>query len=751
MEAVIGSTNPELAPGCAIEDRVMRRTAARPRWIRFGLCLLGLLVLQGTESVGGDRRPMTELDLFRFVWSADPEISPDGSKVAFVRVTVDREKDDYETSVWIVATTGGEPRRLTLGPRDAWPRWSPDGAKLLFVRRPGGEGEGKPRPPQVFVLSLNGGEPRALTDLPEGASSPAWAPDGKSIAFLSGTTPDDLAKAANKAKGITPPRESDVRIITRVEFRGDNAGYRDPRHPAQVWTVAIPGADDDKPVTPRRLTTGPYDVADPTWAPDGKRIYFTSTRDPEPALRIAKAMLYAIPVEGGPIELIATIAGSISAPSPRPDGKAIAFRGLLADPPRSYTPPDLFIVDLAAGPPATPRNLTTDFDYDVGGSLAGDQHPPRASASSRPVWIKGGTVLADKVARNGRVNLEAFDAATGRNSPITTGDREVSAYHAMPDGSRLALLMQTATTLPDVGLIEVGSPVGTAPKKLTDLNARLWATLDLAAPEEFTYKSFDGREIPAFIQKPPGFDPTKKYPLILNVHGGPHAAYGSTFSHEFHWMAAKGYVVLYPNPRGSSSYGSEFGNIIQHKYPGDDYLDLMAGVDELIRRGYVDPKKLAITGGSGGGLLTNWAITRTDRFAAAVAQRSIADWSAWWYSADFASFQPTWFRTAPFRDPADFAARSPITSVDKVTTPLMLIEGEADLRTPSPAGGETMFRALKFLRKPTVMIRFPGESHELSRSGKPWHRVERLQHIVTWFDRYLLNKTAPQYDPPAEN
>ena len=285
---------------------------------------------------------------------------------------------------------------------------------------------------------------------------------------------------------------------------------------------------------------------------------------------------------------------------------------------------------------------------------------------------------------------------------------------------------------------------------MTDLNARLLSGLDLPAPEEIRYKSFDGREITAWVQKPPGFDPSKKYPMILNIHGGPHAAYGATFSHEFHWMAAKGYVVLYPNPRGSSSYGTEFGNIIQHRYPGDDYLDLMYGVDELIRRGSIDPKKLGVTGGSGGGLLTNWAITRTDRFAAAVSQRSIADWSSWWYAADFSLFQPTWFKTAPFRDPADFAARSPITQVEKVTTPLMLIEGESDLRTPSPSGGEAMFRALKFLKKPTVMIRFPGESHELSRSGKPWHRVERLQHIVAWFDKYLMGKPAPQYDAPTE-
>ena len=215
-------------------------------------------------------------------------------------------------------------------------------------------------------------------------------------------------------------------------------------------------------------------------------------------------------------------------------------------------------------------------------------------------------------------------------------------------------------------------------------------------------------------------------------------------------MAARGYVVLYPNPRGSSGYGPDFGNIIQYRYPGDDFKDLMAGVDELEKRGMIDPKRLGVTGGSGGGLLTNWAITQTDRFAAAVSQRSIADWSAWWYTADFTLFQPRWFRSPPFQNPEEYASRSPLTFVEKIKTPLMLIEGESDFRTPPAAGGEAMFRALKFLKKPVVMVRFPGEPHELSRSGKPWHRVERLDHIINWFDKYLMGKPMPQYDlPPA--
>jgi dipeptidyl aminopeptidase/acylaminoacyl peptidase len=234
--------------------------------------------------------------------------------------------------------------------------------------------------------------------------------------------------------------------------------------------------------------------------------------------------------------------------------------------------------------------------------------------------------------------------------------------------------------------------------------------------------------------------------MILDIHGGPHSAYGYTFDHEFQWMAAKGYVVLYPNPRGSTSYGQEFGNIIQYHYPGDDHKDLMAGVDELIARGWVDPEKLGVTGGSGGGVLTNWAIGQTDRFKAAVSQRSIADWTGFWYTADFSLFTPSWFRGAPWEHEADFRQRSPISLITKVKTPLMLIEGEADLRTPPTAGGEQMFRALKYLKKTVVMVRFPGESHELSRSGKPAHRVERLQHIVAWFDKYLQGQEIHTYD-----
>jgi dipeptidyl aminopeptidase/acylaminoacyl peptidase len=344
---------------------------------------------------------------------------------------------------------------------------------------------------------------------------------------------------------------------------------------------------------------------------------------------------------------------------------------------------------------------------------------------------------------HGQSNLIRFGIGTGHADSLTTGDHDIVAYTATPDGQRFALTISDAAHIGDLYSLD---PASHALTQLTHVNDSLWSELRVPAPERITYRSFDGTPIEAWVYKPPDFEAGKRYPLILNIHGGPHAAYGNTFFHEATVMAARGYVVLTPNPRGSTSYGEHFGNIIQYHYPGDDYRDLMIGVDTLVARGYIDPQRMGVTGGSGGGLLTNWVVGHTHRFAAAVSMRSIADWAAWWYSADFTLFTPSWFREPPFRDPVDYARRSPITYIEQVTTPLMLIEGEADSRTPSGSGGMTMFRALKALHRPTVMVSFPGETHELSRSGKPRHRVERLAHILNWFDKYLQNKSVAEYD-----
>jgi len=724
--------------------------------MRFRLFLCAALLAPNTVGARGawgaqsapqpkDRRPITETDLFRFVWVADPQISPDGARVAFVRVAVNKKKDGYETAVWVVPADGSEaPRAFTGGPLDASPRWSPDGKWIAFTRAV--EKDGKPQPPQLYVIPSGGGEARALTDLPKGADSPEWSPDGRTIAFGSTTNEKDLAKKARPDEGkkdesAPPEHESDVRVITRAVYRFNGRGYLDRDRPGHVWTVDARGEGAALPV-PQQVTKGEFVEDGITWSPDGAEIFFTSNREKEPYYLEPDRDLYAVPAGGGEIRRVVDIDGPIGEFVFSPDGRRIAFLGILnAKPPRSYDQPDLFVVDRTSG--AAPRNVTAGYDYDVGSGLTGDQRAPRGASPSLLAWTKDGRSIITGTSERGRANLMRFDAASGKPAPLTTGDQEVMSASATPDASRFALVISTPTSIGDLFVLDAA---GGPPRPLTRFNEALFSELNLTAPEEITYRSFDGKQVQAWVQKPPDFDPAKKYPLILNIHGGPHAAYGYTFDHEFQWMAARGYVVLYPNPRGSSAYGQEFGNVIQYHYPGDDYKDLMAGVDELVRRGYVDPKRLGVTGGSGGGILTNWTITQTPRFAAAVAQRSIADWAGFWYTADFTLFTPRWFRGAPWEDPADFAARSPITHIAKVTTPLMLIEGEADYRTPPADGGEQMFRALKFLKKPTVMVRFPDESHELSRSGKPWHRVERLQHIVGWFDKYLQGKSVAAYE-----
>jgi dipeptidyl aminopeptidase/acylaminoacyl peptidase len=713
----------------------------RPAWRRIAIVIAVLGVMTARPALA-QRRPIAEKDLFKFVWIADPQISPDGSQVAFVRVTVDEKKDAYETAIWIARADGAEsPRAFTGGTRDTTPRWSPDGRRLAFVRAV--EKDGRPQPPQIHVIAMAGGEPWAVTDIPRGAANPEWAPDGKTIAFSTTTRAEEVAAkpAADK------PRESDVRVITEAVYRANGvagSGYVDRDRPSHIWTVAVPPGPGEKTAA-KAITSGEFGAGSAKWSRDGSKIYFISDRRRESYYFPRDSDLYAVAKDGGEPARVVSIEGSIGAYAFSPDGRQIAFVGVPAgNPEQSYTQPDLWVADVAGGPA---RNLTSSYDFDVNGGLGGDQRAPRGQLPGGPIWSRDGRSIVIVVGEQGNSNLRRVDAASGKVEPLTRGNHDVMAYTADANAQKIAFVLSSATVVGDLHVLDAAAAA--APRKLTALNDDLFNQLTQPEPEEMWYSSFDGKKIQGWILKPPSFDPSKKYPLILQIHGGPHSAYGNTFTHEFQWMAARGYVVLYTNPRGSSNYGQDFGNIIQFNYPGDDFKDLMAGVDEILKKGYVDESRMGVTGGSGGGLLTNWVVTQTTRFKAAVSQRDISDWSNFWYTADFTLFTPTWFRKAPFEDPADFARRSPITHVAKVQTPLMFILGDEDWRTPPAAGGEEMFRALKYLKRSTVMVRFPGESHELSRSGRPWHRVERLQHIVGWFDKYLLGKDAGTYDAPG--
>jgi dipeptidyl aminopeptidase/acylaminoacyl peptidase len=675
--------------------------------------------------------PIAHDDLLELTWIADPRVSPDGKWIAFTHAWVDQEADAYRTRIRIIEREGGEARDLTSGVLDSQPRWSPDGRFLAFVR---GE-EGKDKDAHIFILPMGGGESRKLTSLKGGASDPAWSPDGTRIAFRSGHNP--ALDSEEKPK----PKNEPCRVVTRPVFRWDNAGFMDFDHQKHVWVVGAAGG------TPRQITTGKkYEEDQLRWSPDGKWLLFVSDRRAEPWFGGEHSDLWAVapdleqPTDGEDLKKVTEFDGPVRGWTLDPEGRIAIIGFFQPAKPRSYDRPSLL---LAEGKwPAKPRDIGASYDFDFGEAISSDQHPPRGGGETPLAFADGGRSVITVAGKHGAAQLVRVRLDSGAVEPLTDARHEVLHGTATPDGARWAITVGDAATPLELASFD---PATGAIQRLHDSNAALKASRRTSEVEEFWYESFDGRRIQGWIVKPPDFDSKKKYPMILEIHGGPHTAYGHSFYHEFHALAAQGFVVLYTNPRGSTTYGQEFGNIIQFKYPGDDYKDLMAGVDALIARGYVDESRLGVTGGSGGGLLTNWVIVKTKRFKAAVTQRCVSDWASMYYSCDFALFEPSWFEKPPFEDPQSYLDRSPVTFAKDIETPLMVIHSEDDWRTPI-GQGEAMARALHQQRKSAVTVRFPGEGHELSRSGAPSRRVQRLQHIGQWFSRYLLGKTFPEYE-----
>ena len=664
--------------------------------------MLRSLALCALLSLPALARPITHQDLFDFQWIGEVQVAPDGKQAVFVRTVVDAKKTGYETSLWVVDLEKSQVRALTAGTKDRSPRFSPDGQQLAFVRAG-----------SLALLPLDGGEAQIISDMPRPISSPQWAPDGKHLAFLCDASEEDNAP---KKDGYV----SDVNVITRAHYRMNGAGNLNFKRHRHLWVQGLTKAKASA------WTQGNFDVGEAQYAPDGSLIYASDPRK-EGYYEPNYSEIHRVARPSADV-LLAKLGVSISGLRLSPDGRRLAFHAEEARPIRSYMQPDLWVLPVEGG---TPRNLTATYDFDMGSGVSGDNSAP-AGGGGGLIWR--GDELLDVVAKRGRAILVAVSADNGEVRELTHGDQAVQGFGY--GGGQFVVKISTPTVLNELTRLDG--------QRLTHLNDKLFAQFGLSEPQEIYYKSFDGRTVQAWLQRPPGNN--AKVPLILNIHGGPHAAYGFVFDHEFQALAARGYAVLYPNPRGSTSYGQEFGNLIQHHYPGDDYKDLMAGVDYALAQGGIDPDRLGVTGGSGGGLLTNWTVGHTQRFKAAVSQRDIADWASWWYSADMTLFEPSWFKGAPFENPAEFAERSPISFVRDIHTPMLFILGDADTRTPPGAGGEQLFRALKYLHRVAVMVRFPRESHDLSRSGEPWHRVERLDHIAGWFDKWLLGIAKPEYD-----
>ncbi|WP_116809694.1 S9 family peptidase [Steroidobacter cummioxidans] len=652
--------------------------------------------------------------LMQWSFVADPRIAPDERSIAYVLARANAEGRGYDYNVHVVTPTG-EDRALTAHTAaDRSPRWSPDGKRLGFLSNRNGAF-------QVFALDMSGGEPRQLTASDESVSSFEWSPDGSRIAY---TAREARAEAS----------EPVVRVSERLLYRREGEfGFR-PDRAVQLWTA---DATSSTPHRGRRITQGDYDHASPVWSPDGSRLYFVANNRPDADARPDDTDIYSVAVDGSaPPVAVVERRGPATSPRVSPDGRWLAYVGYdEGDTPRSYTPYSLYLLSLVE-PDAQPIRI--EHPRGVTEGMISDSAAPGVlgerlawSADSRWLYF----ISADRGATHlYRVNPQRRQVE--RRSAHTMGD--LSEFTVGRSGL-VAATFATPTQPAQIALIAERGKAQSLPRIVTSHENTLAPSLPFAGLMERESVSPDGQKIQYWLMMPPGFEPGRRYPTVLYVHGGPHAMYGTGFFHEFQVLASRGFAVAFGNPRGSTGYGAKFGNSIQNAYPGEDHRDLMAIVDDLVAAGYADPQRLAIAGGSGGGLLAGWAIGHTDRFAAAIVERAVTDWYSLNVTSDYAStLLSTQFSTMPWLDPAAFHSRSPLSLVGNVTTPVLVIHNEQDYRTPL-GQGLAYYTALRMLNKPAKLAVFPDSNHGMSRDGTPRQRIARLHLIVEWLERHLTS------------
>ncbi len=647
-------------------------------------------------------RPMTPRDLTRIRLLSDPQVSPDGRTVAFVVTTLSEEKDEYLSNIWLVDGAGGEPRRFTTGPRrDTAPRWSPDGSRLAFVS----EREAKKKG-QLYVMPAQGGESARLTDLKNGVSAPEWSPDGTRLAFVARVGGWQEPEVEEEKRKSRPPR-----VITTLKYRFNGEGFTYDRRP-QIFTVAADGGE------PRQLTEGDYDHGDSVWSPDGRWIGFTAARH-EDRDHDDAGDIWLVSAEGGTPRRLTRSAGPAGHPAFSPAGDKVAYLGRSAINAFGKNI-QLFTVGISGGAPAC---LTTDFDRSC------------SPLGVRPLWGSDGGTLTLAAEDQGTLGLYRLRPGGGPPTRIVSGERVVTGYSTSRDG---ALVAFTATDPLSPAEVFVCAADGSGERQLTDCNREWKREVTLSRPERFRFERA-GFPIDAWLMKPSGFEAGRRYPLLLNVHGGPHAQYGFPFFDEFQVQAGAGYAVLYTNPRGSQGYGEAFTRAVVGDWGGGDAADVLAGLDEALRRfDWIDPERLGLLGGSYGGFMTSWIVGHSQRFRAACSERAVNSHVTMFGTSDIGHL----FNAVelggilPWEDMAKYLERSPLTYAKDITTPLLIVHSEDDLRCPI-AEAEQLFMVLKTLRRDVTFVRFPDENHELSRSGKPRHRLERFRIILEWFAQHL--------------
>jgi dipeptidyl aminopeptidase/acylaminoacyl peptidase len=685
-----------------------RKEPTVPQKIRPHITLVALLVLcplaVAAQEIADRLEPM---DVFRAQVASDPQISPDGKHIVYVRQSADVASDRRVANLWIVNFDGSEHRPLTTGAySDSSPRWSPDGTRLAYIS----DREGKP---QLYVRWMDTGQTGKLTDLENAPAGISWSPDRKLIAFtaLVSAAPPKIATlpaAPEGAKWADAPK-----VYEDLIYRFNGPGYLKPGY-SQIFVVAADGG------APRQLTTGKFPHGPgaggfggsyAAWAPDGKSLIVSMNGTINYEYEPLHTELFEINVADGSLKQLTHRNGPNQSPDISPDGKLIAYTGF-DDRYQGHQTTYLYVANRDG---SNPHSVTPKLDRDA----------------NDPRWATDGKGIFFTYTDQGDTKL-AYYSLDDSTTKVLAEHLNLGANFSVGNNGAFAFQYDRPSDPGDVGVGSLGNPKINV---ITSLNQELFTAKKLGAVEELWYESsFDKRKIEGWIIKPPDFSPAKKYPLILQIHGGPFSNYGDRFDLNAQIWAAKGYVILYTNPRGSTSYGEEFANLIHHAYPGHDFEDLNSGVDAILAKGYVDKDNLFVTGGSGGGVLTCWVVDHTDRFRAAASLYPVINWYSWVLTSDLPSFGAQyWFGANPWEDTDNYMKRSVISLVKNVKTPTLLMTGEEDFRTPI-SEAEQFYAALKLLKVESALVRFPGEPHGLSR--RPSHQVAKVVYTLNWFDAH---------------
>lgn len=676
--------------------------------MKKSLIILSLVFVANLQLYAQQKSNLKLTDLFDMEYVSDPQISPDGNKVVYVRNFKDIMTDRDYSNLWIVNTDGTQNRPITQGnQRDYAPRWSHDGTKLAYLSN---QQDDKIK---LFVHYFDTNTSVALTNSSNPPGSVSWSYDNNSLAFTQfvPTTIKTLLNIPSKPSGATW-NEAPI-YIDEMVYRRDGAGYAKPGY-RHIFTIGLEGG------TARQLTFDENNYGTPIWSKDGQSLFFSANLHENNEFEPANSDIYQLILSNGEIKVLTSRFGPDSGPVLSPDGKMIAYTGF-DDSFQGYQVSHLYLMNVDG---SGIKNLTKGLDRDAGN--------PQWEANGKGIYFQYdefGDTKIGHVALTGKIRtviegLGGLDLGRPYNSGTFTAS----------DNNQFAYTLGGPEHPADLAVW-----VGGKSKRLTQVNDDLFSFRKIGNTEEIWWESsFDGKKIQGWIVTPPDFDPTKKYPLILEIHGGPFAMYGASFAYEIQSYVAAGYVVLYSNPRGSTGYGQEFGNSIHHDYPNHDYDDLMSGVDAVIAKGYIDTDNLFVTGGSGGGVLTAWIVGKTDRFKAAVVAKPVINWYSFVLHADNpVFFSKYWFPAKPWEDPENYLKRSPISLVGNVKTPTMLLTGEQDFRTPI-SESEQYYAALKLQGVESAMVRIPNASHGLV--NRPSMLLSKNAAILSWFNHYRDKK-----------